>query len=232
MDLCSSVTQRRIAFKHGLNRKTVARKLIYLAARARLKNDEDLKKAAPAEVIEFDDLETHEHSKCKPLSVPLAVEYRSRRILAFDVARMPCNGPLAKKARQSYGVRKDERKRSRNFVLERIKPHVVADFVIKSDENFHYPKDIKRHFPRARHLRHPGKRGAVTGQGELKKVKYDPLFSVNHTCASLRANISRLVRKTWSTTKKAERLRDHLDIYVSFHNEHLAGRGSTRKGTS
>lgn len=232
IDLCSSVTQRRIAFKHCLNRKTVARKLRYLAERARVRNDDDLNKHAPTDVVEFDDLETHEHSKCKPLSVPLAVEFKSRRILAFDVARMPCNGPLAKKARELYGLRKDERKRARNHVLERIKPHVTPDFVIKSDENFHYPKDIERHFPRATHVRHPGKRGAVTGQGELKKVGFDPLFSLNHTCASLRANISRLVRKTWSTTKKAERLKDHLDIYVSFHNEHLAGSRATRKGTS
>jgi hypothetical protein len=33
--------------------------------------------------------------------------------------------------------------------------------------------------------------------------------------------VNRLIRRTWCTTKKRERLKDHLDIYVQFHNEVL-----------
>lgn len=36
-----------------------------------------------AKEIEFDDLETLEHTKRKPLLVTLAVEYKTRRILCF-----------------------------------------------------------------------------------------------------------------------------------------------------
>jgi len=63
-----------------------------------------------------------------------------------------------------------------------------------------------------------GKKGCIAGQGELKKATFDPIFSINHTFAMMRANISRLIRKTWNTTKKVEGLIDHLNIYVWMHN--------------
>lgn len=75
--------------------------------------------------------------------------------------------------------------------------------------------------PQASHQTHKGRRGAVVGQGELKKIGFDPLFSLNHTCAMLRANISRLVRRTWATTKRADRLKDHLFVYMDVHNSEL-----------
>jgi hypothetical protein len=93
--------------------------------------------------------------------------------------------------------------------------------LIKSDSNPHYPSDLKRFFPKARHAAFKGRRATSSGQGELKKGKYDPLFSLNHTCAMFRANVSRLVRKTWVTTKRSDRLRAHLLIYAEYHNEKI-----------
>jgi hypothetical protein len=51
-----------------------------------------------------------------------------------------------------------------------------------------------------------GGKSGVAGQDELKKVGRDPLFWVNHTLAMRRANINRLIRKTWCTTKKVQPL--------------------------
>ena len=75
--------------------------------------------------------------------------------------------------------------------------------------------------PVLRTIATPGGRGCVTGQGELKKLRFDPLFALNHTCAMLRANINRLFRRTWCTTKKKERLEQHLAVYMDFHNRIL-----------
>ena len=80
---------------------------------------------------------------------------------------------------------------------------------------------LKACFPGKTHFRHKGGRGCITGQGELKKLRFDPLFSLNHTCAMLRANINRLFRKTWCTTKKKEGLERHLAVYMDFHNTRL-----------
>ena len=219
--LCSGISQRRSAIILCLNRKTVVKKFLLLAMEAEFilrKSNFDQK---PCAVVEFDDLETIEHSKCKPLSVSIAVEFKTRRILGLEVSRMPAKGPLVDKARKLYGRRIDERKAGRERLFKRIRPHLSDVVEIKSDANPHYPDDIKRHFPAAKHSVFGGKRGSLGGQGELKRVRFDPLFSLNHTCAMFRANVNRLFRKTWCTTKRADRLYAHLILYASYHHTQL-----------
>ena len=217
-ELSSGVSQRRIARLLNISRNTVVRKLIFLGLQAEKNLMRKNKSLPQSEVIEFDDLETFEHSKCKPLSITLAVEHGTRRILGFEVSQMPAKGKLAKLALKKYGPRKDERYKARESLFDRLQYLVRPDAQIKSDENPHYPATVKKYFPAATHVRFKGQRGSTTGQGELKKVRFDPLFSLNHTCAMLRANVNRLFRKTWCTTKKAERLRMHLAIYAYYHN--------------
>jgi len=212
---------RRAARNLNLNRKTVARKLLALGFEAEYLLREANYQKPKSRIIEFDDLETFEHTKCKPLSVTLAVESRTRRILGLEVSSMPAKGLLVKKARK-YGYRRDERKRGRAILFQSIQDFVAEEAVIKSDNNPHYPPDVAEYFPKATHRRYEGKRGSLGGQGELKKVKFDPLFSLNHTCAMFRANVNRLFRKTWCTTKRADCLRAHLMIYAQYHNENLA----------
>ena len=216
--LVSGVSQRRAAIILSLNRKTVVLKFLFLSLDALFFLRRGNLKKKRARIIEFDDLETFEVTKCKPLSVTLAVEFETRRILGISVSRMPAKGLLAKQARRKYGPRTDGRAAGRKRLFKEIKDLIQEDALIKSDNNPHYPSDVKRHFPRAKHVTYLGKRGSLGGQGELKKTRFDPLFSLNHTCAMLRANINRLFRRTWCTTKKAECLRQHLAVYVEFHN--------------
>jgi hypothetical protein len=196
----------------------VQRKFIFLGHQA-LKKIENLNLALPqVKTVEFDDLETFEHTKCKPLSVTLAVEFGTRRILGYEVSQMPAKGKLTKIAFKKYGPREDQRRFGRAKLFEKIKPFVVPEALVKSDENPHYPNDVKRHFPLATHKIFKGQRGSIVGQGELKKIRFDPLFSLNHTCAMFRANVNRLFRKTWCTTKIPQRLHLHLAIYSLYHN--------------
>lgn len=219
--LCSSVSLRRSALLLGVNRKTVVRRSRFLTLRAKSENFKKYLALDEIKHVQFDDLETSEHTKCKPLSVTLAVEKETRRILAFKVSQMPAKGPLTKKALKKYGPRADLRAYGRQFVFEKLFPKLSPNAIIESDENPHYRDDVKEHLPGVIHKTYMGQRGSITGQGELKKVKFDPLFSLNHTCAMLRANINRLVRKTWCTTKDPLRLSDHIELYVYYHNEVL-----------
>lgn len=219
--LVSGCSQRRIAWLLKTRRLTVARKLAFLGLQARHFNVSHRLKFQQVSELQFDDLETIEHTKLKPLSVTLAVEKHSRRILGFEVSRMPAKGLLAKRARKKYGPRVDERTQGRERLFRRIKPHILPTANIESDENPHYPEVLRSHLPHCRHQTFKGQRGCVAGQGELKAVKFDPLFSLNHTCAMLRANINRLFRKTWCTTKRLQPLIDHIEIYVMFHNRVL-----------
>lgn len=105
--LCSSVSQRRTSKILGLNRKTVARKLDFmgkLAIKIIPRLNAQHKKAR---IMEFDDLETFEHTKLKPLSVTMAVESKTRRILGVRVSQMPARGAITKLSIKKYGKRKD-----------------------------------------------------------------------------------------------------------------------------
>jgi hypothetical protein len=105
--------------------------------------------------------------------------------------------------------------------MKGLEPIVSPDCEVTSDENPHYPTWVQKHHPMANHVRVPGGRGAVTGQSELRARGFDPMFALNHTCAMLRANINRLFRRTWSTSKRIDRLAGHIAIYVDFHNRVL-----------
>jgi hypothetical protein len=219
--LASGVSQRRLAYLLRLNRKTIKRKFIFLGIQAKTLLHQHNLALPKAIVMEFDDLETFEHSKCKPLSVTLAVEGKTRRILGFAVSRMPAKGLLTKKAFKKYGPRADERARGRAKLFSSVQSLIHEGALIKSDENPHYTQDVRKYFPHSQHLTTKGQRGSLGGQGELKKVKFDPIFSLNHTCAKLRADVNRLIRKTWCTTKLASRLELHLAIMALYHNQHL-----------
>ena len=109
--LCSGVSQRRSAMLLRVNRKTVERRFRFLASQARTRHEAFLNSYRESKLfqIQFDDLETSEHSKCKPLSVALAVEPHFRKIIGFEVSRMPAKGHLAKISIQKYGHRTDDR---------------------------------------------------------------------------------------------------------------------------
>lgn len=221
VDYCSSTSLRRTARNQKLARATVSRKLKFLGILAESELIRTNFSKPLAKEVQFDDLETFEHTKCKPLSVTLAVEKHTRRILGFEIAQMAAKGKLSKIAFKKYGPRRDNRKQARIELFRKLSLFVEPTAIFESDQNPYYPEDLKRIFPRSTHITHKGQRGSIVGQGELKKVRFDPLFSLNHTCAMLRDNIKRLSRRTWCTTKRPECLRSSIAIYALFHNLEL-----------
>lgn len=220
--LASGISLRRSAILLGVNRKTVERKLPFLAKRCRRLNHQSLTKLrGRIHNIQIDDLITKENSKLKPLSVTVCVDEKRRRILALEVSQIPSFGHLSKFALKKYGHRKDLHFEGLTRLFQTISPIVSKEVQVKSDEHQRYPGFVSAYLPEAKHVTFKSERGCVAGQGELKKVAFDPLFIVNHTCALLRANINRLIRKTWCTTKNPQRLKDHLDVFMYFYNEVL-----------
>ena len=230
--ISSGVSQRRAALLLHVNRKTIVRHFRFLATQARIKHIAWLKRYEdhPLQNIQFDDLETSEHSKSKPLSVALAVDPKYRKILNFQVARMPAKGLLAKKALIKYGYRPDERDQAWDQMMRELLHAVSPRATWLSDQNPHYQKHLLKYYPHAIHFQTKGGRGCITGQGELKKLHFDPLFSLNHTCAMLRANLNRLFRRTWCTTKNIQGLKDHLALFVVYFNQTLTPDGLESAG--
>ena len=218
MLLGSTMSMRRAALFFGVHQITIARKLEYLGTELRKRIAEKQVDYQHVTAIQFDELQTIEHTKCKPLSVAMAVSEGGRKILGFRVSRMPATGHLARISRRKYGPRKDERYEGLCDLFQELEGFLSPDISIKSDMAPYYESVVRTYFPKAKHQQFKGEKSAVYGQGELKRVKRDPLFSINHSFAMLRANINRLIRKTWCTTKKISRLIDHLSIYTWVHN--------------
>ena len=215
---CSGSSQRRIAKLLKINLKTVARKLHFLNIWVQSKQP-----LIPlrAKEIQFDEMESWIHTKLKPVSIIVAVEKESRFILDINVKGMPAKGLIKKKSLKKYGKLKDERPKGMREVFANLEKHLKQNIQIESDENPRYPKVIRKHFPKAKYKRYKGRRGCVVGQGELKAGGFDPLFSLNHTCAMIRANVNRLFRRTWCTSKDLECLQKHLNLYRYYHNTQL-----------
>ena len=239
--LCSNTSLQRIAKIAKVNRKTVTQKLIYLAElsnEAHLKylksrGDEEKNKRLLSEgiikhgvgnvrTIQFDDLITLEDTKMKPLTVTVAIEKQTRTVLSIKVAQIPSFGHLAKRSKEKYGKRKNYHKEALKGVFDELKLCTSSENILfESDEHKFYPEFVKKYFPKAHYQTYKGAKGAVSGMGELKKIKYDPLFSINHTMAMLRYNIARLARKTWCQSKRLKFLQHHLDVYKTYHNIEL-----------
>lgn len=227
--LCSGTSIRRISFLLGAHTDTVMKKMRFLSNQAALDQRALLKdKQGSIAKLQFDEMETFEHTKCKPLSIALAVEEDKRVILGFEVSCMPANGPLAAISRKKYGKRADLRTEGLKRLFKKISSTIAPRVCFKSDRKSTYPRIVKQSFTHIEHKTHvttKGRRGCIVGQGELKKGGFDPLFSLNHTAAMIRANMARMMRKTWCTTKKISGLIHHLNLYVRYHNRVLIQKG-------
>jgi len=211
-------TIRGIARILKLDKDTVARRLVLLAQEAQHREAIRLEKSPTATHVQFDDLITFEHSKMKPLSLTVITDSDRWRILGIAVSQIPASGLLAKKSREKYGKRPDKSIKARDELMRHTAINIDPFAIISTDEHKAYPPLIRRRFPDATHVSHKSIRGAVVGQGELKRTGNDPLFCINHQLATLRANISRLFRRSWNTTKRVDRLEDHLHIFIDDYN--------------
>lgn len=87
---------------------------------------------------------------------------------------------------------------------------------VATDGKLAYGPLIKTVIPQATHKVVVGGRKKVRGAP-------DPLFRLNHTCAKIRADLSRMARRTWATTKRMWALQYHLDIYIAYNNGYEFG---------
>ena len=105
----------------------------------------------------------------------------------------------------------DNRAEISKKVFETVKTIAKTDITIACDKKTTYPNIIKSVLPNARIQTH--KRG-------IGKKEFDPIFKLNHIAAKIRADLSRMRRRTWAITKKWENLQKHLYIYIAWNNKY------------
>ena len=199
----------------GMTYKNTFNKFLWLTAQAQATRE---RLRFSAECIVFDELETIHHTKCKPLSIAIAVNEKYQ-ILSLQVAEMPAKGRLARFSRRKYGPRKDDRDQVMGQTLRSLQERLMMTPTrILSDAKASYRKHVVANFPMVSyetHNRSMKERHRERLHEKMQKQKFDPLFAVNQRCAKLRSDIRRLTRRSWCTTKKPENLQRHLDLYIA-----------------
>jgi hypothetical protein len=245
--LASGVTLRRSAKILECDRKTIVRKLIFLSEKIRKLHGQFLEDYFTG-TVQFDEMETYEGAKAKQLSIALAICANSGKILEINACRKPTTGRLADLGKEHYGWTVDERKACASGVLAVVSSVTNEKLKIVCDKKPQYPKWIHAHKPHAEivQVKSRGRKKSIEmiepkvapsyeDEMELeeeeapannlveegRKVKgFDEMFRLNHTCAKIRADLSRMRRKTWACTKKLFYLNHHLMLYVGWNNEY------------
>ena len=222
---CAKVTQKRAARIAGVNKITASRKFAYWAKKAEVKNVRfrEMLQKQKVKYFQFDDLITKEKTKLKPLSVTVAVDADRRFILSANVSQIAAFGHLAQASVNKYGKRKSFHRKALDTTFRELSAIVIDDALIESDEHKNYLPIVRKYFPNACYQQFKSEKGCVAGQGELKKVKFDPIFAIDHTMAMLRDGISTLVRRTWSCTQDPKRLQGHLEMFIYYYNKYYLG---------
>lgn len=215
--LCSGVSINKIAKNLRISKTTVLAKIGWLAKESDKFHRKVLSDGLlQSSYFQIDEMETHEQTKLKPLSVALAVRVKTGEIVDAEVATMNAKSN-AETSRRKYGWRLDTRQEAIKSILysiqkcrrpgERItigcdgkKDYKSLILSIIPDANisvFTSPKDVR---------------------GEPKK--HDPLFTINHLCAAIRADLSVFARQSWASAQSPGHLQDLLLIYTAWVNKY------------
>lgn len=220
--LVAGTSQRETARLLSISRNTVDNNLAKLAKAAINVNSYLLEFFPKVSTVCFDEQETFEHSKWKPITIPVAVDKETRLMLGFKMGTIPARTNY-QKAILKYGPRDHESELKTAELFSDLKILQLKNIICNkvefiSDKKSSYPNIVYKYFPDAKHWSHKGRKAAVAGQGELKVGGYDPLFSINHTLATIRYRLQTMVRQTWCTTKKMEFLEMRMFIFQAFFN--------------
>ena len=217
----SGNTQRRSAKLLNCSKNTIALKLIWLS-----KHQTNPKILSAGEHWQFDEMETIEHTKLKPLTIPICVN-ENYEILGIHVGKIKAKGHLSLISQKKYGIREDEREKVITEIFNNLATNIHSlPKTITTDSHPLYSKLIQKYFPYTQHIQvNAGelvkKKKEMMYLAERKKV-FDPLFIVNQRIAMLRSDVRRLTRRSWCTTKKIENLGFILKMYQNYNNQNLA----------
>ena len=213
--ICSGVSIAKVCESLEINKLTADRKIRWLAQQSRIHHERILKDMNLTSLtVQFDELETHEHTPLKPLSVAMAVNQETGFIFGFSVAEMPAKGLLAAQSVKKYGQREDLRSKACLGVLG-----LVAKSTLKT-ATVHIYSDAKKAYPALFTKAIPScKLHQVKSEKHIRGMStHDPLGAVNSLCSHLRADLAVLARKSMVTVKSSETLDNLLWIYLAHRN--------------
>ena len=112
--------------------------IVMIARKAQVKLLKEHKKFSN---VQFDGLQTFEHTKLKPLAIGLIVETKTRFVMGMRVSTQPSNCNLVKVSLKKYGKRKDGRPEGWDILWGGLTQYMTEDVTITTDKNPMYPSE-------------------------------------------------------------------------------------------
>ena len=205
---CEGNTLRGIARILEINYNTVVEKFRFMAGKARIRHEVALKHGEIiTKYIQFDEMQTFEHTKEKPLGIELSIRPKTGQILSAKVCRIPITAlTIAKSKAVQYNKKTDRKEAFYKMIAETKQALDKGYSVLSCDGNRESVRMAKLMCP--------------DSLIETHVNDYAGMWRLNHTCAKLRHHLSRLKRKTWATTKEMKFLQMHLDLFIAYQNKY------------
>ena len=205
---CEGNTLRGIARILEINYNTVVEKWRFMAGKAKIKHLTTLKHCEIiTKYIQFDQMETYEHTKKKPLGIALSIRPKTGQILSAQVCRIPIRALTVSKTESVLYNKKTNRREAFYKMLSDTKHCLDKGYSVLSCDGEPQAVSI-------------AKLMCPDSLIETHVNDYAGMWRLNHTCAKLRHHISRLKRKTWATTKSKDYLQMHLDLFIAYQNKY------------
>ena len=201
---CERMSLRGIARVLGINYKTVVRYFRENAGEAHKANKKRIAKGDfVTSFVQFDQLETYEHTKRKPVGIQISVRCKTKEIISARVGYIPIRALTVSKAYSTEWNSKITDSRIREMLL-RTKTVLNKKGALISCDRENQQVNLLKKLCTEPHI-------TVAPSSSENKI-------IDRVFRRMRQDISRLGRKTLSTTKDISELQKHLDLYTDYHN--------------
>lgn len=202
---CERMSLRGIARTLNISYPTVVKYFRENAELARKANKKRLdNKGLITSYIQFDQLETYEHTKRKPVGIQISIRHKTGEIVSAKAGYIPIRAlSVSKSYSTEWNKMANQSNHTEKMLQETKKALNPKGSTITCDG---YRPQIKL-------LKKTCRESYVTIQPSVKEHK-----KIDRVFRRIRQDVSRLGRKTLSTTKRLEQLQNHLDLYTDYHN--------------
>ena len=201
---CEKQSLRGLARTMNASYPTIVKYFRENAELARLKNEKRLGKGLVTSYVQFDQLETYEHTKKKPVGIQISVRPKTNEIISAKVGYIPIRAlTVSKQHSKQWNVKASKSQHTLAMILETKKALNKNGSTITCDKETSQVNLLKD-------FCHEDFITLAPSSAENKKI--DRIFR------RIRNDVSRLNRRTICTTKDITQLQNHLDLYTEYHN--------------
>ena len=203
---CEGMSLRAIGRVLKIHRTTVYKYFLENSKQAKLNIDKKLKRGkVMTTYVQFDELETFEHTKKKPLGVLASIRVKTGEIISMKVCKTTVKAlAVSKDYIQHWNKNIDRSSVLENMLKDTKQALNKRHSTIACDKAKWSVNVANKFFEKDNNV--------LVFDTSARNKKIDLTF------LKMRQDISRLRRRTLATTKLSNRLQKHLDLYTDYHN--------------